>query len=229
MAKYNPFKAENKKWISENHRPDESVRDFTIRYNLMFDENRSQYTMKHYLKRMGCKQRDRSFTKEQDDWLLSHAPFMSVLETAREFNNRFGVTRDAQVLKVRCNRNLRVFHKHDRHDSSLPIGSETTTSQGYVFVKINNEKNVGFYKNWKQKHHLVWESKNGKIPKHSTLVFLDHNNSNCDIDNLYLVTKKIKREMCKKGWFFTDRYATLAAIKWCELFYSIKEVNNGQT
>ena len=133
MAKCNPFKEENKKWILENHRPDESVRDFTVRYNLMFDENRNQHTMKHYLKRIGCKQQDRSFTKEQDDWLISHAPAMSVIETAQEFNKRFGVIRDAQVLKARCNRTLRVSHKHERHDSSFPIGSETTTSQGFVF------------------------------------------------------------------------------------------------
>lgn len=226
MGKAKLFSEESKQWILKNHCSSETVKCFTARYNCEFNENRSKDTMKHYLRRIGLEQDDKRLTKEEDSWLSEHAPSLSVDETARQFNAVFGATRSAQVLKARCNRHLGVTHKHDRNGGALPIGSETVTTDGFVFVKVSNKKNVGFYQNWKQKHQIVWESHNGKIPDGQTILFLDRNRSNCSIENLYIVDGKVMREISKKKWFSENPEITLTAIKWCELFYAIKRVDS---
>ena len=223
MGKAKPFSAENDKWIIKNHCPDVIVKDFTITYNLWFGENRSVDTMKHHIKRLGLKQERRNFTEEEDTWLKENAPLLSVEETARKFNDTFGTHRSAQVLKVRCNRSLRVFHANKKYGFGYPIGSETVLNS-YTWVKISDvpyRKN-SFYKNWKQKSRIVWEEHNGDLPDGHTVVFLDRNHGNCNIKNLYAVNGQVLREMSKKSWWSENREITLTAIKWCELFYTIK-------
>ena len=81
--------------------------------------------------------------------------------------------------------------------------------------------------NWRQKSHIVWEQHYGSMPPDDcTIVFLDRNKQNFDINNLYAVKKKILREMAKNSWWKSDPEFTLAAIKWCELHFALKEVNS---
>ena len=224
MAKAKPFGAEADNWLIKHHCPSEKIKDLTVTYNWMFGENRSVDTMKHHCRKLGLKQERRNFTLEQDAWLVKNAPALSVEDTARAFNATFCTNRSAQVLKVRCNRNLRIFHANKKYGLGCPIGSETTLN-GYVWVKVSDtsHKKDSFYKNWKQKHRIVWEERNGPVPDGCNIVFLDKNHSNCAIENLYAVNGKILREMSKKSWWSDNPEITLAALKWCELFYAIKE------
>lgn len=225
MGKVKLFSEESKRWILENHCSAETVKCFTARYNREFNECRSKGTMKHYLRKLGLKQDDRKFSKEEDSWLLAHAPSLSVDETAKQFNAFFRENRSAQVLKARCNRFLNIKHKHDRSGRAMSVGSEITNTNGFVFVKVDNKKSAGFYQNWKQKHQIVWEQHNGKIPAGHKVIFLDRNRSNCSIENLYIVDGKVMREMSKKKWFSDIPEITLTAIKWCEMFCAIKQVD----
>jgi len=219
------FAAEQDGWLIHNHCPAQRVKDLTAAFNFVFSENRSVDTMKNHIRRLGLKQERRNFTKEQDAWLKTNAPRLSVEETASQFNSAFGTSRSAQVLKVRCNRTLKVYHANSKYGLGCPVGTETRHGD-YIWVKCSDipyEKN-SFYRNWKPKHRVVWEQHHGELPEGMTVVFLDRNHSNCDISNLYAVDGKTLREMGKKQWWSDSRDLTLAAIKWCEMFYKIKEV-----
>lgn len=84
-------------------------------------------------------------------------------------------------------RNSTSFKKGCIPHNYMPIGSERVNSDGYVDVKVSENK-------WKQKHIIIWEKANGPIPSKHCLIFADRNKLNVSLDNLILVTR---RELCK--------------------------------
>jgi len=75
------------------------------------------------------------------------------------------------------------FKKGHAPVNHRPIGSERVeVKDGYTLVKTE-EPNV-----WELKHKVLWELKNGTVPKGHVLTFLDGNNSNIKIENLALVS-----------------------------------------
>lgn len=80
-------------------------------------------------------------------------------------------------------------------------------------------------KGWQYKHHYVWEQAHGKIPSDCVIVFLDGDESNYALENLYCVKSKINAMMSRYKWHFENAQAKLTAIKWCELYYTLKQPN----
>lgn len=76
-----------------------------------------------------------------------------------------------------------MFKKGNRPHNTLEIGDEVINDFGYIKVKVA-EPNV-----WKFKHRLVWEQAHGEIPQGSVVCFKDGNKTNCNLDNLILLTK----------------------------------------
>lgn len=68
--------------------------------------------------------------------------------------------------------------------NAVPVGTERITD-GYTYVKVKD----GYrQRNWRPKHHLVWEAHNGPLSEGYNVIFLDRNKQNFDINNLALVT-----------------------------------------
>ena len=225
------FDAERDEWLRKHHSPNKIIRTLTDEYNAAFGENRTVDVIKVHCKKLGLKQEHgKPFTPEQDSWLRERSIKYTVKDLTELFNDTFGTQRKVNTMKVHCNRDLRIFFLNDHMRTGLPIGSEKII-HGYLWVKVSDEAHGAnsFYKNWRQKSHIVWEKHYGCMPPKSyTIVFLDGNKENCDITNLYAVSGKVLREMSKKSWFRSDREFTLAAIKWCELFYKTKDVRNAK-
>ena len=71
-----------------------------------------------------------------------------------------------------------------------PVGSERTTKDGYVEVKVEGvNPHTGFQGVWRLKHVLVWEHHNGPVPKGLAVLIKDGNKQNCVIENLELVSR----------------------------------------
>lgn len=224
-----PFTAEQDEWLRKHHSPDRICRDLTDEYNAFWGENRTLDTMKHHCKKLGLVQRkNQRFTPEQDAWLIERQRQYSIHDLTQLFNQTFDIDRSEQVIKVHCNRVLGTRFRNDKSQEGMPIGSETIRG-GFIWVKVSNTAKCSnsAYKNWKQKSHIVWEQHYGCMPpKGHTIIFLDGNRQNCDINNLYAVSGKVLREMSKKSWWRSDPEFTLTAIRWCELHYAIKGVIN---
>lgn len=64
------------------------------------------------------------------------------------------------------------------------VGYESISKkEGYIYMKVaEGEKMV-------LKHRYVWEQHNGAIPKGYNVQFKDGNRQNCDIDNLYIISR----------------------------------------
>jgi hypothetical protein len=80
-----------------------------------------------------------------------------------------------------------------------------------------------YYQNWKRKSDIVWEQHNGAIPQGNFIVFLDGNPKNCNIENLYMVNRKVHVRMSQNNWYNGDPSFTLCALKYCELLTKLME------
>ena len=67
---------------------------------------------------------------------------------------------------------------HNAH----PVGYERINSNGYVLVKVSGKKRMVL------KHRYVWEQHHGRIPSGMCILFRDGDKTNCDIDNLYMLS-----------------------------------------
>ena len=76
-----------------------------------------------------------------------------------------------------------MFAKGNAPWNKVPIGTERRTTEGYLRVK------VGEPNQWVFKHRLVWEQHNGPVPKGYNIMFADQDKSNCNIENLLLISK----------------------------------------
>ena len=75
------------------------------------------------------------------------------------------------------------FKKGQAPTNHKEVGSERIDLDGYTLIKVA-EPSV-----WKLKHRVIWEKANGPIPKNYTVIFLDGDKSNTDINNLALVSR----------------------------------------
>lgn len=105
-----------------------------------------------------------------------------------------------------------MFKPGDRPHNVDSVGTETLRPDGYVWVKISDDK-VPHRKNWKQKHRILWEKANGPIPNGYFILFADGNHMNFDLDNLVLVTKSEMLKLNQGSYIYPDPDMTKAMLK----------------
>ena len=178
------------------------------------------------------------YTPEEEKWIKENIDkYVNSVTMIKDFNATFNRNRAADSLRSKIHHLLPDHNfpfsggKQKGEGSSstaLPVGSETWRD-GYLYVKIANNPLPKHFtveelrKNWVQKHRLIWETKHGKIPKNGIVVFLDGDKTNFNLSNLYCTDKKVTTVMIRNKWFSTNPEITLTAIKWSELFYTLKK------
>lgn len=178
----------------------------------------------------------RNFTDEEKQFLKDNISDNSYRELRKKFNERFNCNQSLRSIEHKCRR-LGVNHGHagvefkagekNPFSPTRPIGSETI-SAGKIYVKVREDfaaggRKYGENSNWVQKNRYIYEKENGKLPDGWQVIALDGNRNNFELENLYAVPRKINMMLCMNKWFSKDRDVTLAAIKWAELFYAMKE------
>lgn len=181
------------------------------------------------------------YTCEENRWICRHINEGTYPQLVDLFYARFGRAVSASGLRKQAQRLGLNGTKHNsshlvcgecRHDV-YPIGTEYTNSEGTVYIKVADNRGVynkkfpGGYTNggnWRKKAYHNWEQAYGCIPEGKRVIYLDSNKQNCDVSNLYFTDTKIQLRLARNGWQSTDRELTLAAIKWLELYYVLKEI-----
>lgn len=184
-----------------------------------------------------------TYTTEEDTWLIKNIATYDYPTLTRLFNERFG--RNLKSVSDHCIKTLHIhrpinkgdFRKGERRCvNTKPIGHEYWDGR-YLWVKVGDDINDTSYKhsrsrhkdvNWVRKVDYVWRQHHGEIPKDHVIIFLNKDRCDCSIENLYCVPRKISLMLSKNRWHTADRELTLAAIKWCELYYAIKEKRKGE-
>lgn len=90
------------------------------------------------------------------------------------------------------------YKKGQLPHNTKPIGYERISKDGYIEVKIAmRPSDTEDGHNFVAKHRLIWEQFNGPIPKGCNIIFLDGDKTNCEIDNLVLVTRAEHLELTR--------------------------------
>ena len=182
----------------------------------------------------------KAYTLEENRWLIENIDNYDYPELTRLFNDKFN--RNLKSVSDHCIKSLKLHKNFNRGNYSkgrkdfidrLPIGTERLANRGEVYIKISDKyiegrtPTIPHNPNYKLKKEIIWESVHGIKPKGSIIVFLDMDKHNFDINNLYCIPRKIGLMISKNKWWSTNRDITLAAIKWCELYYSLnrKEID----
>ena len=72
-----------------------------------------------------------------------------------------------------------------------PIGYERTTRDGYIEVKVRDEKGVHSTKNFELKHRVLWEKHHGEIPEEHIVIFKNGDPQDIRIENLMMIPRKV--------------------------------------
>lgn len=110
---------------------------------------------------------------------------------------------------------------HANGKKASKVGTEML-SGGKLYVKMPGGK-------WRLKKQAVYEKHNGKIARDEIIVFLDKDNFNFDISNLYKLNKKEFGLIQLNRLLTTDRELTMLGIMWVKLIRKIKEVEDEQS
>lgn len=218
------YTKEQKEWIIKN-RLNYTQTQLSKEFEKEFGIYRKPDTLNRYAVRsLKCpKKPERNghyYTKEENEWLLNNRQNYNYLQLTQLFNLKFNCNIKDSALAHHIIDTLKI-HKEEIGFEAHPIGQIVSTTNGVTKIKITNYK----YKaknNWKLLSHHTWETYYGKIPKDHRIIFIDGNNSNCDIENLQCVSVNTFSKLVQRHWYGKNGL-TLAGIKCCELEQIIKE------
>lgn len=208
MATYNTYSIEQEVFL-KNNAPLMSRKELTERFNETFGTTKSVRAIKSYCNNRGYNSSsDGRFKDGNVSWQtgLRGDDYKSHF-TEKSFQQ--GIRGMLQANKTR------------------KIGDEVIID-GVPFVVTSLEYGVPFHERRQPKRRVVWERLHGEIPKDHCIVCLDGDPMNCSPSNLYCMPIRFRPLLAKNKWWFGNSELTLAAIRWCELFYALKEYINEQ-
>jgi len=152
------------------------------------------------------------YTAEQIKWLRKHRASATITVITAAFNAKFDTLVSKKALAATCKRHkikagsngqfaagriphnkgkkgwtseackATAFKPGQKSANVKPVGHERVGKDGYIQIKTAD----GF-RQYRQKHRVIWEQHHGPIPPKHKIVFLDNNTLNFDIKNLELV------------------------------------------
>lgn len=156
---------------------------------------------------------------EMTAWMLEHDHGQRVDALSEEFRKRFGfgLVR-AQVNLFRAEHGTQTRHSRRGGRPRVPVGTERTSKDGYVVIKVREEATVPMSKdNWALKHVWVWEEHNGPLPDGHMVFFADGNKRNFDAENLVAVPRRLVGVMNGLGVKWHDRDTLIAVMMMAEI------------
>lgn len=219
-------------WLRDNH-GNCTYEELAVCFRQVFNCEVTFYSIKNKCRSLRLACEHHPFTPEQDAWLTANClHYANYEQVTAAFNALFHTTKKPCGIQSHCIKVLHIvsgrqaFKKGMQTWNKHPIGHEYVSQNGYTYIKVDN---TGIKNNdYAAKHRLMWEQYHGcTVPSGYIIVFLNSNRSDFSKDNLYYIPRNIGRMMNTNGWFTESREHTLTAIKWCELFFAMRDTSTG--
>lgn len=175
------------------------------------------------------------YTAEQENWIRdNHGTVKSYAELTERFNLHFNAKRTRDQIREKCNKGLGLTGMSNctrygrKPKEQLPIGSIRKSQTG-TYIKVLEVSPGTCFSGYAEPYWLplqkkIYQDAYGPIEPGQMICFLDGDTSNFELDNLYCIDRRISAILSKNKWWTEDKELTLAAIKWCELYYAIKNL-----
>lgn len=235
------YTEEHKLFISSIANECCSYQELTQKFNNHFSLNKSVGALQQYCTKVchihvNTDKNKTHFTDKQTQWLLdTYSSVNSYAELTKLFNQEFHTDKTISQISDKCCKGLKLkgmnnITKYKAGDlnqkEQLPIGTIRKTPAGtYIKVKDDKGANISGYAEpyWIPIQKKIWQDTFGKISDKCMVIFLDCNKNNLSLSNLYCIDRRISAVMAKNKWYSTNAELTLTAIKYCELFYKLKD------
>lgn len=210
----------------------DTYKNIAAKFNKKFNTNISKEAIRRKLKRGLYVSRVSKYTDEQDNFIKENLQLYSYKKLREMFYEKYGIEITEQAIADR--RRRKYYSEPTKYSDKVDfrmywcedgIGIEKERD-GRVLVKVSDNQG-NKRENWKYKHHYIWEKHYGPIPEQHRVLFLDGDTRNFNINNLACVPLPYICIMGANKWQFQNPELTRTAIKWCELFYTMKNLNSG--
>ena len=177
------------------------------------------------------------YTPEQEQWLRNNYYLVnSYDELTSLFNKKFVSNRSKNSLREKCTKSLGLKGMPNptvygiKKKEQLPIGTIRKSQVG-TYIKVMNTDGTEHISGYLEPYWLplqkkIYQDSYGELEPGKMVCFLDGNNDNFELDNLYAIDRRISAIMSSNRWWTDSKEHTLTAIKWCELFYALKELKD---
>lgn len=177
------------------------------------------------------------YTDTEKQWLIENICKCTTYKHLTDmFNEKFHTSVSQTSIQDVCTKRLHIhrgvnsgiFKKGEQNARTYNLGDEREYN-GYIWIKTNDIHHKGkvtfsmFCENWTPKHRHIYEQHYGRIQDDNIVVFLDGDNRNFDIDNLYCISRRISAMMSSNRWFTCSREHTMVAIRYCELMLALAD------
>lgn len=234
------YTEEHTLWLKENYSKYDSYEKITNAFNNRFCTSKSVNAIQQCMyKKIGIflttEKNSTHFSHHEEEWLIeNYSKFSTYNDLTEALNTTFCKNRSVNAVRDKCTKRLKLkgilsqtsFRK-GREQVQLPIGTIRKTTNGTTYIKVKDSylsRQKGYREPyWVPIQKKVWQDHYGEVPDGKMVIFLDGNNENIDISNLYCIDRKISAIMASNGWYSSNRDITLTAIKWCELYYAMMQ------
>ena len=167
-----------------------------------------------------------TWTNEQIEYLKKIAEGTPRKEIVKKLNDKFDL--NLTILQVRDCMNGRGIRNNidkrfsaesggNRCQQEKPIGTISKWECGYTRIKTGDNE-------WEFIQRYVWRKHYGEIPKGYSVIFLDGNLDNFDIDNLALVSRHELMKYNSMRLKSNDIELNKTAVNLAKLIVKVKEI-----
>lgn len=206
MARYNTYSVEQEEFLKVNA-PIMSRKELTKQFNEKFGTSKSVLAIKSYCNNRGYN------SSSDGKFQVNHASWQTGVR-GEDFKSHYT---DESYTRMR--------KAVDEANKTHKLGDEIIID-GIPWIITSLDYGTPLWERRQPKRRVVWERLHGEIPKDHCIICLDGNPMNCDPSNLYCMPIRFRTVIAKNQWWSSNAELTLAAIKWCELYYAIKEYND---
>ena len=167
-----------------------------------------------------------NWTTKQIEYLKSIAEGIPRKDILDKVNKEFNLNLSMMQLRD-CMNNRGIRNNLDTRFGSQeggnrcvqrkPVGCETKWNGGYTRVKLGENE-------WEFKQRYIWRQHYGEIPKGYSVIFLDGNLDNFDIDNLALVSRHELMKYNSMKLKSNDIELNKTAVNLAKLIVKVKEI-----